>query len=49
MVQIDFLNVLPGSHEDRYRGTTGTNEGLSPIGRFRSNVKFKVFCSVSEI
>ena len=25
-----------GSQKDRYRGTAGTKEGLSPIGRFRS-------------
>ena len=26
----------PGSQKDRYRGTAGTKEGLSPTGRFRS-------------
>ena len=31
-----LLYQQAGSQKDRYRGTAGTKEGLSPIGRFRS-------------
>ena len=37
---------LAGLQKDRYRGTSGTKEGLSSIGRFRKNNKYCLFWSL---
>ena len=36
-----FLNkIRTGLQKDRYRGTSGTKEGLTPIGRFREKIAY---------
>ena len=44
-ISMNFTNLqtnrqTPGLQKDRYRGTSGTKEGLTSIGRFREKIAY---------